>query len=146
MEYMRYISPEKGAVGNSEVQWATRVFPLPFPKIIRSWTRMLSMRPYFLWYRLIRRYLLKCYKDRWRRGMVSRPRTRRYGLPSKRPLQRFMAIGKSRIVSFHDGCKLCRCLCQVPSSNWLLSHIITRIFLIGAMWCSIVYSGHFSLA
>ena len=92
----------------------TRVCPLPFPRIIRSWTRMLYVRPYFPWYRLIRRYPLKCCKDRWRRDMVSRLRTGRYGWQSKRLLLRFMAIGKRRIMSFRDGYKLCRCLCQVP--------------------------------
>ena len=81
-----------------------------------------------------------------RRGTALKLRIEKYGLPSKKPLLRFMAIRKNCTMSFQDGCKLYRCLCQVQSSNWVLSCTIVEILLIGAVWCSTICVRYFSPA
>ena len=116
-----------------------------FHRITLSWVLMSFVSTYSWWCKLIQQFPLKLYKDQWKQNIASSLRIRRFGWPSKRPLVRFMAIGKSFIISFQNGYKVCKHLTYVQLFNWWLSYTMSKILLTIVVSCSIIYSRHLPL-
>ena len=93
------------------------------------WTLMLFVPPYFPWYKLIQLFPLKCCKEQLKIGLASRHHIEKCGLPSKKLLLAFLETGKSHTMSFQDGCKVFKHLCQVQFSNYQLCHTMWEILL-----------------